>query len=215
MENMQLVGKKWLVASRIVAIVFNVLLVICHPSLKGADKPKAKAQRGDKGVEALTYLQAADRDLECKPEGSRVWARKALSTLGGVRTKDKIVRENLARFSGDATAKIAAADRRVTELKVGSARGRELLKMAKLESALSELQRVDAQGCYAGLRDLRDKIGQRRSAASALVREGDAMAATAPRNSLALYNRARVINLEYPQLEDKRASTYGKRNLTK
>ncbi len=157
-----------------------------------------KAQSGDKTIEAAGYLAESGRELECSPESSRMWGKKALGTLDGVRTQDSQVRETVNNLRLDSNTKIEEAEKRLSQLTTAASETRSLLKQAKLETAHNALVSVDPKACYAGLKDLRNKTDEGRRSAYLVARQADLLSGQGKRKAAKkLYAKAGKINREY------------------
>lgn len=202
-----------------------VLLMFIGMAPTAAQKTNLKPQTGDKSIEAVGYLTESDRDLQCNPESSKTWAKKALDTLSGVKKKDQETRNVVSSLKSESNSKISAAEGRSRQLSAAASQARVLFKRRRLESAQGTLTRLDPDACYARFKELRLQIDQRKSVATGfvdqgdeMVRDGNAAGAISARNARKyygiarkLYAKARKIDVEYPDLDNKLPAKSGKR----
>lgn len=190
-------------SSRAAAWNLAVVVALTVSQWSFAQRKANKPQPGDRKIEAAGYLAQADRDLECSPESSKAWAKKALDTVGGVRQKDSAMHDMIDDLKTQSNLKIAEATKHIGQFTEAANEANVLVKQAKLETAEENLKKADPKGCYAGLKPVRAKLAQRKAAAAEIVRQGDLIVGASPKHALALYARAQKINAEYPELDTK------------
>lgn len=190
---------------QLLAVLLSML--ICEQSF--AQQPIPKGQQADKKIEAAGYLVQADRELECNPEESRVWAKKALDTSASARETDPAMIDTLGDLKSQSNIKIAEATKRASLLNETARQARGLIKQAKLETAQGSLQQADPKGCYSSFNSVRSEIDEHKSKAEALVKQGDAVVERKPKEAIRFYASARQVNGEYSGIDQKTSYAQG------
>lgn len=188
---------------RVAAILVMLIPLIFVPARLPAQQPPEKPGRADRNIEALGYLEQADRELACSPEKAIAWAQKALDTLASGSDNGRSVEPGVANARSQCSAKIAVASRRIADLASVATAAAASLKGARLEAGMAKITEADPDACYTGFNSVRFRLDQRRAAADSLVRQGDLAAKFRRGRARSYYFRAREINAEYPGLQGK------------
>ncbi len=156
-------------------------------------------QEPDKLIEATTYENRAREELQCQPDESLRWAKKAVEEARQIRSASQLGRDTAGILVGRLEQLSADAEARKRSLADIPERVRPLIRKRLLFQARTLLESAAVNSC-AQYASLKNTIDSGIDTSSDLVRRGDVMIDSDPSGAKVLFLQALEANSEIPNI---------------
>lgn len=189
------------------ALALLLVLTMCQQSF-AQPQQGAKAQPPDRLIEAHRYELAAKQEFDknCSLTNAKGLIEKAIQTGRAFRSANQLERDMVGTFLGDAEVLRMNILQRQKAAEQAADQAESLIKQHKVASAANVFQEAQPPSCESRFKNLAGQIQQADTASQHLMGQGDEIADRKPMKAMSYYNRAREVNVEVANYDQRMAA---------